>query len=94
VGATFLLIVICKRETFGPRILYYRATHLRKFTGNRNFKTAIESAHGSSLGPILKKNFLRPFILCIEPIVLAFTLYLTVVYIILFTFLDGYVIYS
>jgi hypothetical protein len=33
----------------------------------------------------------RPFLLTIrEPIVILFALYLTVVYIILFTFLDGY----
>ena len=32
----------------------------------------------------------RPFLLTLEPIVLLVTLYLTVIYIVLFTFLDGY----
>jgi len=35
-------------------------------------------------------SFSRPFILSLEPIVLLMTLYLCVIYIVLFTFLDGY----
>jgi hypothetical protein len=51
--------------------------------------TAHEAEH-TTLGALLSKCFFRPFVLCLEPIVLAFTLYLVIVYVILFTFLDGY----
>lgn len=89
-GAAFLLILLFKRETFAPQILHYKAKQFRKRTGNENFKTAAEASHGS-VGAVLTKCFTRPFLLCTEPIIMAFTFYLAVVYIILFTFLDGYV---
>ncbi|KNG51630.1 benomyl methotrexate resistance protein [Stemphylium lycopersici] len=89
VGVVFLLILLLKRESFAPRILSYKADCFRRLTGNKNFKTAAEASHGS-LGDLMSKSFLRPFLLCTQPIVMAFTLYLTIVYIILFTFLDGY----
>lgn len=38
----------------------------------------------------LEKALYRPFVLAVEPIVIAITLYLTVLYCIMFTFLDGY----
>ena len=88
VGAVFILILLFKKESFAPRILHYKADCFRKFTGNERFMTAAEATHGT-LGELLSKSFLRPFLLCTQPIVVAFTVYLTIVYIILFTFLDG-----
>ena len=90
VGATFTLILLLKKESFAPRILHYKAAYFRKLTGNERFMTAAEASH-ASLGELMFKSFLRPFLLSTQPIVVAFTLYLTIVYIILFTFLDGYV---
>ena len=88
-GLVIGLLLLFKRETLGPQLLYYKARHLRKLTGDDRFKTAAE-AQGFSVGEVLKRNFTRPFILAVEPIVFCFTLYLTVIYIVLFTFLDGY----
>jgi hypothetical protein len=90
IGVTFTLILLFKRESFAPRLLHYKAQHFRKLTGNNRFLTATEASHGS-IGELLSRSFLRPFLLCTQPIVMAFTLYLMIVYIILFTFLDGYV---
>ena len=88
-GSVLFFVVAFMRETMAPRLLLYKAKHLREITGDDRFKGPSEvSGHG--IGKILKSNFTRPFILSMEPIVLAYTLYLTVVYIILFTFLDGY----
>jgi hypothetical protein len=92
-GVAILLILLCQPESFGPRILHYKSKHFRQITGNEHFKTAIEASH-PSMGAILSKCFVRPFLLCTEPIVMAFTFYLAIVYIILFTFLDGYVLHS
>lgn len=88
-GLVIALVVALKRETLAPRLLLYKAQHLRKLTGDKRFMTETE-AEGESIADILKTNFTRPFILALEPIVFLFTLYLTIVYIILFTFLDGY----
>jgi len=90
IGVTFTLILLFKRESFAPRLLHYKAHHFRKFTGNNRFLTATEASHGS-IGDLISRSFLRPFLLCTQPIVVAFTVYLMIVYIILFTFLDGYV---
>jgi MFS family permease len=90
IGVTFTLILLFKRESFAPRLLHYKAQHFRKLTGNNRFLTATEASHGS-IGELLSRSFLRPFLLSTQPIVMAFTLYLMIVYIILFTFLDGYV---
>lgn len=88
-GLVIALILVAKKETLAPQLLMYKARHLRKLTGDDRFKTVAEAA-GHSFAKVLKTDFTRPFILALEPIVLLFTLYLTVVYIILFTFLDGY----
>src|ERR1700712_1317746 len=86
-GMALFLIIIFQKESFAPRLLHYRAKQYRKITGNQHFKTATEANNGSDTIPILVKCFTRPFLFCTEPIVLAFTFYLAVVYIILFTFL-------
>jgi hypothetical protein len=88
-GAVILMLLLFKAESFAPRILYYKARQLRKLTGNPKFMTTHEAEH-TTLGALLSKCFFRPFVLCLEPIVLVFTLYLVIVYVILFTFLDGY----
>lgn len=88
-GLVIVLVVAFMRETLAPRLLLYKAQHLRNLTGDKRFMTETE-AEGESIGDILKTNFTRPFILALEPIIFLFTLYLTIVYIILFTFLDGY----
>ncbi|KAI0187331.1 benomyl/methotrexate resistance protein [Xylaria flabelliformis] len=89
-GSCLVLLFLFKRETFAPRILKIKAAAFRRLTGNPRFKTSKEASDASDIWPILKRNFGRPFILCFEPIVLSFTVYVTINYIILFTFLDGY----
>lgn len=89
VGLVLVLLLISKRETLGPRILKYKAHHLREYTGDSRFRTEAEAA-GGGIGQVLKTNFSRPFQLAFEPIVFSFTLYMLVIYIVLFTFLVGY----
>jgi len=89
VGLVIVLIFAAKKETLGPQLLRYKARHFRELTGDKRFLSPAD-AQGHSFATVLKTNFSRPFILALEPIVLLFTLYLTVVYIVLFTFLDGY----
>ncbi|KAL4939884.1 hypothetical protein BDV06DRAFT_230787 [Aspergillus oleicola] len=89
-GLVIGVIILFGRETSGPRLLYYKARFYRKLTGDTRFKTAEEASGAEDTLAVLKRHFSRPWILLMEPIVLAFTFYLTVVYIVLFTFLDGY----
>lgn len=88
-GLVIALVLAFKRETLAPQLLFYKARHFRNLTGDNRFKAPVEAA-GSGIGTILKNNFTRPFILGIEPIIIFMTLYLSIVYIVLFTFLDGY----
>lgn len=88
-GLVIFLVVVGKEETLGPRLLKYKAYYFRQLTGDHRFRCEAD-LHGKSLGQVLKTNFSRPFILALEPIVMAWTLYLSVIYIVLFTFLDGY----
>lgn len=88
-GLVIVIVFCLMSETLAPRLLMYKASHLRHLTGDKRFLTTQE-AEGQSVVDILKVNFTRPFLLALEPIVFLFTLYLSVVYIILFTFLDGY----
>jgi MFS family permease len=76
-------------ETYAPRILQLKAKCFRELTGNERFRAAID-AEPSGLGIVLRKNFSRPFVLALEPIVLFLTLYSSVIYVVQFTFLVGY----
>jgi MFS family permease len=82
-------IVLFQPETFPPLLLKWKAKHLRLETGEDRFRAEIEIVH-SSLGTRLRLALTRPFLFALEPIVIFMTLYLTLIYIILFTFLDGY----
>lgn len=84
-----LWIVLFQPETYHPLLLMWKAEHLRKETGDHRFRAELEIID-LSLWLRLKIALMRAAVLCIEPIVLAMTLYLTVLYIVLFTFLDGY----
>ncbi|SMR60090.1 unnamed protein product [Zymoseptoria tritici ST99CH_3D1] len=88
-GLVLFLVLALKEETLAPMILKKKAKYFRQLTGDDRFKAEAELGSQTTV-QVLKKNFSRPFILAIEPIVLAFTLYLTIIYIVLFTFLDGY----
>ncbi|EME43000.1 hypothetical protein DOTSEDRAFT_88988 [Dothistroma septosporum NZE10] len=88
-GLVLLLVLALKEETLAPKILEKKASYFRQLTGDERSRAQSEMG-GLTTMQILKKNFGRPFVLALEPIVIAFTLYLTIVYIVLFTFLDGY----
>ena len=88
-GLVLFLVLALKEETLAPKLLQKKAAYFRQLTGDDRFKAESEMG-GETTIQILKKNFSRPFILALEPIVIAFTFYLSIIYIVLFTFLDGY----
>lgn len=84
-----VLILLFQPETFAPLLLKWKAEHLRRQTGDDRYRSQLEIIP-ISFGARLKVALARPLAFAFEPIVLCMTLYLTVLYIVLFTFLDGY----
>lgn len=89
-GAILISIVLFQPETFAPILLKWKAENLRKVKGDKRFVAEAE-IRADPFAKRLIHALYRPLTLFFrEPIVVLFSLYLTVVYIILFTFLDEY----
>ena len=85
-----MLVILFQPETFPPILLKWKAKHLREITGDQRYKAEVE-IRDEIFFHRLKRALYRPFLLTSrEPIIMLVALYLTVVYIVLFTFLDGY----
>ncbi|KAI2731275.1 uncharacterized protein N7518_002381 [Penicillium psychrosexuale] len=77
-------------ETYGPVILQKKAARLRKETGNEAIHAFLD-LHEPTFSDIVTKYLLRPFqMLTQEPILLAMTIYLALVYGILYLFFEAY----
>ncbi|KAF9638204.1 Major facilitator superfamily [Lasiodiplodia theobromae] len=88
-GLVLTMLFFCMPETFAPVLLQWKAQHLRKITGDHRFQAEHEIVE-ATLFTRLKIAMTRPFLMVTEPIIILMTLYLSVIYIVLFTFLDGY----
>ena len=88
-GLVLCVIVLFQKETYPPLLLKWKAQHLRRITGDDRFQAELEITK-TTLWTRLKISLKRPFQLMIEPIVMLMALYLTVIYIVLFTFLSAY----
>ncbi|KAL9596374.1 MAG: hypothetical protein Q9219_005852 [cf. Caloplaca sp. 3 TL-2023] len=89
-GMVLFSILFFQPETYAPILLKWKAAHLRALTGDERYKAEVEIREETFLLR-LKRALYRPFILTAsEPVIMLLALYLTVIYIILFTFLNGY----
>ena len=88
-GLVLVIVVLFQIETYPPLLLKWKAQHLRRLTGDNRFRAELEVTD-TTLWTRLMTSMARPFLFMLEPIVIFMTLYLTVLYIVLFTFLDGY----
>ncbi|KAF3020593.1 hypothetical protein E8E14_010174 [Neopestalotiopsis sp. 37M] len=89
-GLVLSIVILFQPETYPPTLLKWKAIHLRDITGEDRYRAEIEIRKESFLHR-LQHALWRPFLLTArEPIIMLFALYLTVVYIVLFGFLDGY----
>ncbi|KAJ5594128.1 uncharacterized protein N7459_000336 [Penicillium hispanicum] len=89
-GAIFVLVILFQPETYSPLLLKWKGQQLRKQTGDSRFRSEMDMekiAFFSRIGGAMKRQFL---ITIHEPIILLISLYMTVLYIVLFTFFDGY----
>lgn len=77
-------------ETYGPVLLQRRATKIRLETRNWAIHSALDE-HPARMSDIVSKYLLRPFqMLVLEPILLLITIYLALVWGILFLFFEAY----
>lgn len=88
-GVIVALVFFLMPETYAPLLLRWKAKHLRRATGDDRYRSEHEIVKATLLSR-LKVSMTRPFLMFTEPIILAMTLYLSVVYIVLFTFLVGW----
>ncbi|KAI9682220.1 MAG: hypothetical protein M1817_000274 [Caeruleum heppii] len=89
-GVTLILLVLFQPETYAPILLKWKASHLRDLTGDERFKAAVEIREDTFLLR-LRHSLYRPFLLTLsEPIIMLVALYLSLIYIILFSFLNGH----
>ncbi|KAJ5886812.1 uncharacterized protein N7473_009486 [Penicillium subrubescens] len=89
-GAILVLIILFQPETYSPLLLKWKGKQLRRITGDNRFRSEMDMEKIALLSRIsgaMKRQFL---ITIHEPIILLISLYMTVLYIVLFTFFDGY----
>ncbi|OJJ47008.1 hypothetical protein ASPZODRAFT_65868 [Penicilliopsis zonata CBS 506.65] len=85
-----LIAFVIVPETYAPRLLQKRAAQLRKETGNEALHSFMD-VHKPSFHDIITRYILRPLqMLVLEPILLLITLYLALVYGILYLFFEAY----
>ncbi|RDW62905.1 MFS transporter [Aspergillus mulundensis] len=91
-GLVMALIVLFQPETYGPLLLKWKAKHYRKLTGDPRYRSEMDMEKIALFSRIRITNAcIRQFTLTVhEPIILFIALYMTVIYIVLFTFFDGY----
>ncbi|KAJ5319808.1 hypothetical protein N7508_000091 [Penicillium antarcticum] len=89
-SAVLILVVLMQPETYGNLLLHWKASILRQETGDKRYRAPMET-RSEGLGRRLLIAIYRPFLWSYtELIIMLMSLYLTVVYIVLFTFLEGY----
>ncbi|CAI7676275.1 unnamed protein product [Penicillium manginii] len=85
-----LLALIIVPETYGPKLLQMRAARLRRETRNWALHSFLDE-HEPSMSDIVYKYLLRPFqMLAMEPILICITIYLALIYGILYLFFEAY----
>ncbi|BGP39645.1 hypothetical protein JCM10450v2_003616 [Rhodotorula kratochvilovae] len=80
-GLCGVLFVFLLPETYVPYILATEAKRLRKETGDDRWHAALEKKNTDGFKGTLKRTVLKPFIMIIEePMLLVITLYMSLVY--------------
>lgn len=89
-GIVTVIIVLAQPETYAPLLLSWKAKHFRELTGDDRYRSPLE-VRRTTFMTRLKIALYRPFVMIwTEPIILLMALYLTILYIVLFTFFVGF----
>lgn len=85
----YIIALLFLPETFSPMIIQWRTHHLRQTTGDDKYTCDLEGR--DSLEKRLRQNLTRPAkFFTTELIIISLGFYLVVVYVVLFTFLNGF----
>lgn len=89
-GIALALVLFVQPETYSPLLLHWKAKHLRRLTGDERYRSAIEFRRVSFPRRLINA-LVRPCVLfATEPIIILVSLYLGVIFTVLYTFLAGY----
>lgn len=89
-GLVLVSAALFQPETYPPVLLKWKSEHLRRVTGDQRYRAEVEILD-EPFSARIKRALYRPFLLIFsEPILILLTVYVSIVYLILFTFLDGY----
>ncbi|KAJ9635640.1 uncharacterized protein PV06_02865 [Exophiala oligosperma] len=90
-GTLLSSLFLFQPETYESILLKWKAHHLRRITKDGRFKAPCELDSQATFPRRMQMALKRPFLMIIqEPTIMLWTGYLTVIYIMLFGFLDGY----
>lgn len=89
-GLVLGLVVLFQPETYSPLLLKWKAHHLRQLTGDPRYQSKLDLDRTSLLSRIVTACGRQFSLAMYEPIILLLALYMTILYIVLFTFFDGY----
>lgn len=88
-GIAFLVALLFLPETFSPVLLLWKAKALRARTGDESYKSSIDQQE--ALSKRFSENLKRPAVFWTsEPVVIFLGAYLCLIYVVNFTFLDGF----
>lgn len=86
----FLHVALFVEETYAPVLYREKAKALRRKTGDKRWHSKYDNPN---LKEVFKVAMVRPFnFLLKEPIVIFFTIYISIVYFLLFGFLESYAV--
>lgn len=88
-GCVYVPVLVLLPETHHQTLLKKRAKKLRKATGDDTYR-AISELQTRSMKEIVNSTLLRPLVLLMEPIVFLITIYMSVVYGLLYMFFFAY----
>lgn len=88
-GVAFLLAASCLPETYSPIILSFKAAALRKDTGDTRYQSTYDKQTGFSALLVANLRRIAHFIVR-ELTTVVFGLYLTLLYMLVFGFLEGF----
>jgi len=83
-------VILFQPETYSPLLLKWKAHQLRARTGDKRFRAEMELEKTALITRMAGACFRQFELTMHEPIILLISLYMTIIYIVLFTFFDGY----
>ncbi|KAJ5959831.1 Major facilitator superfamily domain general substrate transporter [Penicillium vulpinum] len=90
-GLVLIPLVLFLPETYGPILLYWKAKELRRLTGDDRYRSPLEFRK-ATFAHRMRISLYRPLVLFVtEPIIMIHALSLSLLFLILYTFIAGYV---